>query len=111
MPTLDKTDNAADILLARALVEDVRVLYPDFDRWFDSTCVRQIASGEAALIVAREAGETVGVAIGKNTAEEIKLRCVYVAPSHRGTGLGVRLVKAMLSELACPVPIARSRKR
>jgi GNAT superfamily N-acetyltransferase len=104
MLTLTKTCDPTDTSFVRDLLSELRHFYPDFERWFDTACSPQFATGEATLIVARNKGVIVGAAIGKNTAQEVKLRCVYVAPAWRHHGVGIRQVKAMLDDLRCPRP-------
>jgi N-acetylglutamate synthase-like GNAT family acetyltransferase len=46
----------------------------------------------------------VGIALGKRTESETKLRCVRVLPSHQNSGIGLRLIDRMLEALECENP-------
>ena len=79
-------------------------LYPGFESWYVNTVVPGVVLGQDTLLLAKDEGRIVGVALGKKTAEETKLRCVRVLPSHENTGIGLRLIESMLEALECDKP-------
>lgn len=80
------------------LLSNLNILYPNFNDWFQSQVVGTISSGATPVLLAVSDTQPVGVAIGK-LGEDAKIRCVRVLPSKQATGLGVRLIDAMLEEL------------
>lgn len=79
-------------------------LYPGFESWYINTVVPGVVLGNDTLLVAKDGQRVVGVALGKRAADETKLRCVRVLPSHQNTGIGLRLIDRMLEVLECEKP-------
>ncbi len=86
------------------LLSTLDELYPNFQDWYINTVVPGIVLGTDSLLLAKDGPRVVGVALGKRTAEETKLRCVRVLPSHQNSGVGLRLIDRMLETLECEKP-------
>jgi GNAT superfamily N-acetyltransferase len=74
-------------------------LYPDFEYWYVNTMIPGLITGNDVLLLAKEHGQTVGVALGKLTDTETKLRCVRVIPEYQNKGTGLHLIERMLKLL------------
>ncbi len=98
------TTKLSDAILARVMLRGLESYYPDFDYWFVNKCIPGIVLGNDTLIVAREHGQIVGVALGKK-AEETKLRCVRVMPDYQNKGVGLHLIDRTLKQLDCDKPL------
>jgi len=98
------TRRLADAMVARSLLDSLDSFYPDFGHWYVNTCLPGILLGSDTLLVARDGPAIIGVALGKKTLQETKLRCVRVHPAYRSKGVGVRLIEKMLRELDCDKP-------
>lgn len=79
-------------------------LYPGFESWYVNTVVPGVVLGKDTLLLAKDGGRVVGVALGKRSADETKLRCVRVLPSHQNSGIGLKLIDRMLEVLECDKP-------
>jgi len=101
---IEQSRSLVAALQARPLLNSLDALYPGFDHWYLNTVVPGVVSGRDVLLLAREGRRLVGVALGKRSPQETKLRCVRVAPDHQNTGLGLRLIDRMLEALECPKP-------
>lgn len=73
--------------------------YPGFETWFMQKVLPGVVSGKDTLLLALEGEKIAGVALGKRSAEEVKLRCVRVAPAFQSSGLGIRLIDKSLELL------------
>ncbi len=85
-----------DASLAYSLLEGLDNYYPEFGHWYTNKCMPGILVGNDKLLVAREHGQVIGVALGKKTDDEVKLRCVRVLPQYQNRGVGIHLVEKML---------------
>jgi len=90
--------------MALPLLRSLDAYYPDFQDWYINTVAPGVVTGTDMLLVAREGERLVGVALGKRTRTETKLRCVRVLPEFQNTGLGLRLIDRALQELECEKP-------
>lgn len=88
-----------DLAMTRNLLRDLDVYYPDFGYWYTNKCMPGIMTGPDKLIVAKDAGQVIGVALGKLGEDETKLRCVRVLPEYSNKGVGIRLIEKMLRTL------------
>jgi GNAT superfamily N-acetyltransferase len=79
-------------------------LYPDFEYWYVNTMIPGLITGNDVLLLAKEHGQNVGVALGKVTDEETKLRCVRVLPQYQNKGTGLHLIERMLKLLNTDKP-------
>lgn len=79
--------------------------YPDVSHWYISNVIPGLLLGDDHLLIARDQGQIAGVALGKRTETETKLRCVRVHPDYQNSGLGIRLIDAMLSTLEEEKPL------
>ncbi len=94
-----KTDRLVDAILTKGLLDSLETYYPEFGYWYVNKCMPGIITGTDSLIVAREHGQIVGVALGKKSPEETKLRCIRVIPSYQNKGVGLHLIEKMLRDL------------
>lgn len=68
--------------------------------WYDETRIREeLDSDDALLVVAEDAGEVVGFVHGVSGRATGHILRVYVAPDHRGEGVGSALLAAMWDSL------------
>lgn len=90
---------------ALRLLQGMDGLYPGFERWFREKAVPDLANGSGRMVLAVDRkGGVVGLAIGKRTVEERKLRCLVVAPEARSAGIGGELFERMFDELGTRTP-------
>lgn len=94
-----KTNRLTDAILTKGLLDSLEQYYPDFSYWYVNKCMPGIVVGKDSLIVAKDCGRIVGVALGKKSQDETKLRCVRVLPQYQNHGIGLRLIEKMLREL------------
>ena len=73
--------------------------YPDVSYWYVNQVVPGLMLGKDKLIIAREGEHIAGVALGKLSEDETKLRCVRVHPDYQNKGLGISLIDTMLDLL------------
>jgi ribosomal protein S18 acetylase RimI-like enzyme len=97
--TYEKSVRLADAILAKNMLEGLENYYPGFEYWYVNKCMPGIMLGPDLLIVAREHGQIVGVALGKKQDDERKLRCVRVQPAYQNRGTGLHLIDRMLREM------------
>lgn len=79
--------------------------YPDVSYWYVNQVVPGLMTGNDKLLIARDGQHIAGVALGKSTTDETKLRCVRVHPDYQGNGIGVRLIDSMLELLEHDRPV------
>lgn len=89
----------SDAMVARGMLQDMDQLYPEFGHWYVNKAIPGIVLGKDVLLVARDGHQIVGVAMGKRSAKETKLRCVRVRPDYQTRGVGIRLIERMLRQL------------
>lgn len=80
------------------LLKGLDSLYPYFEYWYVNTMIPGLITGNDIMLLAKDNGKTIGVALGK-IDQEIKLRCVRVNPEHQNKGTGLHLVERMLKLL------------
>jgi GNAT superfamily N-acetyltransferase len=78
--------------------------YPDVSYWYVNQVVPGLMTGNDKLLIARDGEHIAGVALGKLTLDETKLRCVRVHPDYQNNGLGIRLIDEMLDLLEDDTP-------
>lgn len=91
-------------LQALRVLQGLDSLYPGFNDWYVNKVVPGVVLGNDQLLIAQDAGRIVGLALGKRSADETKLRCVRVLPAYEGQGLGIKLIDRMLDVLECDKP-------
>lgn len=101
---IEQTHSAVVALQVRPLLNSLNELYPGFDSWYINTVMPGLVAGKDVLLVARDGHQPVGIALGKRSQDETKLRCVRVVPDHQNSGLGLRLIDRMLEALECEKP-------
>jgi GNAT superfamily N-acetyltransferase len=87
------------------ILSSLTELYPDFEYWYVNTMIPGLITGNDILLLAKEHEQIVGVALGKVTTEETKLRCVRVLPSYQNKGTGLHLIEHMLKLLDTDKPL------
>ena len=85
--------------MAAPMLQSLDVLYPDISYWYTNTVIPGLVLGNDVLLLAKDGGRTVGMALGKRSAEERKLRCVRVMPDVQNRGVGLKLIERMFVEL------------
>lgn len=105
MITFEKSVRLADAMLAKNMLDGLENYYPGFEYWYVNKCMPGIVLGPDILIVAREHGQIVGVALGKKRDDEKKLRCIRVQPSYQNRGTGLHLIDRMLREMDDDKPL------
>jgi ribosomal protein S18 acetylase RimI-like enzyme len=83
----------------RDFLKQVEAHYPNFRSWLDFTFARQLTDGNRKALIVKDKNEIVGVSLLKKTREENKICTFYVAPQHRGKGIGKMLMEESLSYL------------
>lgn len=82
---------------ALPFIQSLNQYYPDIEYWYVNKVVPGIVTGNDKLLIARDKDFRIaGIALGKVSAEESKLRCVRVHPDFQQSGLGIRLIDGML---------------
>lgn len=98
------TRRLADAMVARGMLDGLENYYPDFSHWYVNVCIPGIVLGTDTMLVARDGAQIVGLALGKKTVHETKLRCVRVRSDYQSKGVGIHLIEKMLGELSSERP-------
>jgi len=98
------TQSFVEAYRAIPLLRSLNALYPDLLYWYTNTVMPGLVLGNDVLLLAKEGDRTVGLALGKRTASERKLRCVRVLPDAQNRGVGLRLVERMFDQLETETP-------
>lgn len=101
---IQQTTSFVQAFMALPMLRSLDDLYPDFSHWYVNKVLPGVVLGSDTLLLAKDQGRLVGVAMGKKNKHETKLRCVRVLPEYQNTGLGIRLVDRMLETLECDKP-------
>jgi GNAT superfamily N-acetyltransferase len=104
MLSYERAHRLTDAVVALNLLRSIENYYPGFEYWYINKAMPGFMVGEDVLLFAKDNNETVGVALGKKSEDEIKLRCVRVLPEYQKRGTGIRLIENMLRELDCDRP-------
>lgn len=104
MSRIEVSRSFTQTFLALPLLRSLDAYYPDFEHWYVNTVAPGVVTGSDTLLLAWDGPRIAGVALGKRTSRETKLRCVRVVPEWQNTGLGLRLIDRMLDELECDRP-------
>ena len=72
------TNSLTEAFIAKQKLLDLQHLYPDFNYWFSNKCLPGIVIGSDKMIIAKHDEQIIGLAIGKVSDNETKLRCVRV---------------------------------
>lgn len=106
MPVSYRSTNAlSDIWLVAQHLTDLDRYYPGFSEWFVNKVMPGVVLAGDPFVVAEDAGEVVGMAIGRGGAHP-KLRCVRVLPRWQHRGVGLHLIDRVLRRLGCDRPQA-----
>lgn len=100
---IEPTKSFVEAFSVLPMLKSLDEFYPDLSYWYVNTVVPGLVLGKDVLLLAKEAGRTVGIALGKN-GEEKKLRCVRVIPEFQNTGCGLKLIERMFDELETETP-------
>lgn len=85
--------------LIAALNAELQALFPEPGANHFALGATQVADGEGAFLVAYDGDTPVGCgAVRRLDASTAELKRMYVAPSHRGRGVGRRIVGALEDE-------------
>ncbi len=101
---IERSNSFVQAFCVLPMLHSLDTLYPGFQDWYVDTVVPGVVLGQDVLLVGKDEGRVVGVALGKRTQSETKLRCVRVLPEYQNKGLGLRLIDSMLDELECVKP-------
>lgn len=85
-------------------IKSLNQYYPDIEYWYVNKVVPGLITGNDKLLIAHAYGQIAGIALGKATGSESKLRCVRVHPDHQNGGLGIRLIDGMLDLIGSRKP-------
>lgn len=97
MITLETTTSFVPAFSALPFIKSLNQYYPDIEYWYVNKVIPGLTLGNDKLIVARDEHFNIaGIALGKLSDAEAKLRCVRVHPDHQNGGLGIRLIDNML---------------
>lgn len=81
----------------RNLLDFLPVLYPGGEQWLDARLRLIDEGGAVAHLVRDSAGALIGVLLGiAKESRRFKVSTLYVAPGHRGTGIGRTLIDSAL---------------
>ena len=105
MITYETSNKLCDLLMSLKMLEQLENYYPGFQYWFINKALPGVLVGDDLLVVARHKAAIIGVALGKKSEDENKLRCVRVAPEYQKRGIGLRLVEKTLTEMDCDKPL------
>jgi N-acetylglutamate synthase-like GNAT family acetyltransferase len=94
-----------EAVLAFQTLRSLGTYYPGFEFWLTNKVLPGILTGHDTLLLAKEHDRIVGVALGKRTEEETKLRAIRVDPVYRSRGIGIHLTERMLRKLDCDKPV------
>ena len=104
MIALKQTSNVVEALLALPFLKNLDTYYPDFSHWYINRVIAEIQNPTNIILLAKEDARVIGVALGKHTPDESKLRCVRIHNDYKASGLGVRLIDKMLDHLQIQKP-------
>lgn len=96
---IESTQSFVEAFMAVPMLRSLDALYPDISYWYTNTVIPGLVLGNDVLLLAREGGRTIGLALGKRSAEERKLRCIRVIPEAQNRGVGLKLIERMFLEL------------
>ncbi len=98
MIQLDNATSFTSAFSVLTFIETLDAFYTDVSYWYVNRVIPGLFMGDDRLIIARDNQRIAGVALGKR-GDESKLRCIRVHPDYQNSGLGVRLIDAMLDQL------------
>ena len=105
MLSYQKSTSLTEAYLSLNLLRNLENFYPGFEYWYVNQVMPGIITGQDVMILAKEHEHIVGVAIGKNTENEKKLRCVRVCPHLEKRGVGIHLIEHVLKEISEDKPL------
>lgn len=77
------TNSLTEAFIAKQKLLDLEQFYPDFNYWFSNKCLPGIVIGSDKLIIAKLDKQITGIAIGKDSDNEKKLRYVRVRSNYQ----------------------------
>jgi GNAT superfamily N-acetyltransferase len=102
---IEQSRSFTEAFLVLPMLRTLDAYYPDFEYWFTNKVIPGVVTGDDQMLVAKDGPRIVGVALGKRTEDETKLRCIRVLPAYQNTGIGLRLIDRMLDTLECDRPL------
>lgn len=104
MIKIEQTKNMVELFDLLPLFSNLNNYYPDFNYWYINKVIPGTVVDSDIVLVAKNNSIIVGGAIGKKSTTENKLRCVRVLPQCQNSGIGIKLIDAMISQLECEKP-------
>ena len=101
---IETTKSFVEACLALPMLQTLDEFYPKMSDWYINTVIPGLVTGSDVLMLAKDGNHTVGIALGKRSANERKLRCVRVIPDLQNSGVGLRLIERMFDELETDKP-------
>lgn len=97
MIKIEETISFVAAFNALPFIQSLNRYYPDIEYWYVNKVVPGLVTGNDKLLIARDHNYNIaGIALGKQSEGESKLRCVRVHPDYHNGGLGIRLIDGML---------------
>lgn len=94
---IEEASSFVSAFSALPFIQSLNEYYPDIEYWYVNKVVPGLITGNDKLLIARDSNFNItGIALGKQTVDESKLRCVRVHPDYQQSGLGIRLIDGML---------------
>ena len=100
-----QTQDPAEALAALPFLQSLDQYYPEISRWYLDKVLPGVTAGSDILLLAEDHGQLAGIALGKRSPEETKLRCLRVAPPWQNSGLGLKLLERMFELLDTDKPL------
>lgn len=98
-----RTTSFTEAFLLLPMLQSLDELYPEFQYWFVNKVIPGLVESDDIVLLAKDNGKTIGVALGKK-AQETKLRCVRVLPEYQNKGVGLHLIERMLKSIGNDKP-------
>lgn len=101
---IESTKSFIEAFMVLPMLRSLDQYYPDLSYWYINKVVPGLVLGKDVLLLAKDQDRIVGIALGKRSEEERKLRCVRVLPGYQNKGTGLKLIEKMFDELETDKP-------